>query len=50
MVERHARVAAGHRREAVEALARGERLQRSGPRSGTGENGAIREAALAGVS
>ena len=28
--ERYARVAEGHKREAVEALARGERLQRSG--------------------
>ncbi len=42
MVERYAHVAAGHKREAVEALARGERLERtgiqpSGTQSGTGQ-------------
>jgi integrase len=30
MVERYAHVAAGHKREAIEALARGERLERTG--------------------
>jgi integrase len=40
MVQRYAHLAPAHRREAVEALARGERLQRSGTQSGTGiENG-----------
>lgn len=49
MVERYAHVAAGRKREAVEALARGDRLQRSGTQSGTGQSEPIREA-LAGVS
>jgi hypothetical protein len=36
MVERYAHVAAGHKREAIEALARGERLERTNPQgSGT---------------
>ena len=35
MVQRYAHLAPAHRREAVEALARGERLQRSGTQSGT---------------
>jgi hypothetical protein len=35
MVVRYAHVAAGHKREAIEALARGARLERSGAQSGT---------------
>ena len=35
MVRRYAHLAPTHRREAVEALARGERMQRSGASSGT---------------
>jgi hypothetical protein len=35
MVVRYAHVVAGHKREAIEALARGERLERSGTQSGT---------------
>ncbi len=35
MVQRYSHLAPAHRREAVEALARGERLQRSGTQSGT---------------
>jgi site-specific recombinase XerD len=40
MVERYAHVAAGHKREAVEALARGERPERSGTQSGTSSESA----------
>ena len=39
MVQRYAHLAPAHRREAVEALARGERLQRSGTQSGTSTAG-----------
>jgi len=35
MIQRYAHLAPAHRREEVEALARGERLQRSGTQSGT---------------
>ncbi len=49
MVQRYAHLAPAHRREAVEALARGERLQRSGTQSGTGPETVVSEA-LAGVS
>jgi integrase len=52
MVERYAHVAAGHKREAVEALARGERLERtgsqpSGTQSGTSESSENRRAVAA---
>jgi integrase len=47
MVERYAHVAAGHKREAVEALARGDRLQRSGTQSGTSGSEAVAVAAAA---
>lgn len=43
MVQRYAHLAPAHRREAVEALARGERLQRSGTHSGTGPEETVRE-------
>jgi hypothetical protein len=35
MVERYAHVAAGHKREAIEALAQGTPIQRSGTQGGT---------------
>jgi hypothetical protein len=35
MVPRYAHLAPGHRREAIEALARGETLKRSGTQTGT---------------
>ena len=38
MVEPYGHVATGHEREAVEALARGDRLQRSGTQSGTSDS------------
>ena len=40
MVQRYAHLAPSHRREAVEALARGEHLQRSGTQGGTGQSDA----------
>jgi integrase len=49
MVERYAHVAAGHKREAVEALARGAHPQRSGTQSGTRLE-SPREAGAVGVS
>jgi hypothetical protein len=39
MVEGDAHVAAGHKREAIDALARGERLERSGTRSAANPEG-----------
>jgi integrase len=48
MVQRYAHLAPAHRREAVEALARGERLQRSGTQSGTSQE-TPSEYAVAGV-
>jgi integrase len=48
MVERYAHVAAGHKREAIEALARGERLERSGTQSGTSSE-SVSEARVAGA-
>ena len=46
MVERYAHVAAGHKREAIEALARGERPERTGPQTSGTQSGTDQKPAM----